>query len=94
MTPAPDTPIWLLGCAGLSFVRMGAILIVSFAVAPGRGPVGGDTSGRIMFGIGAVLMWLLLVSAGVTGARSLWRDRHRCGALRYAGTYVLRCAAT
>jgi hypothetical protein len=133
MTPSPDVPMWLAGCAGLCFVLMGAALIASFAIAPGRGPdggmapgtsfalkvmnyflglglvlsmtavftwiafgpgerhfssgvsvpflsyrgPGGSTSGRIMFGIGAVLMWLFLITAGVSGARSLWRDRHR-----------------
>ena len=119
-TPSPGVPMWLAGCAGLCFVLMGAVLIVSFAIAPGRGPDGGmapctsfavrvinyflglglvgsitavftwiafgpgergfssgvslpflavhgpsgETVGRIMFGIGAVLMWLFLVSAG------------------------------
>lgn len=37
-----------------------------------RGP-GSDTSGRVVFGIGAVLMWIFLLTAGVSGARRLFR---------------------
>jgi hypothetical protein len=116
MTPSPGVPMWLAGCAGLCFVLMGAALIVSFAIAPGRGPVlpgpsfavrvinyflglgfvgsmtavftwlafgpdepdfysdvspsfyavhwsSDETVKRIMFGIGAALMWVFLSSA-------------------------------
>jgi hypothetical protein len=126
-------PPWVIVCAGLAFVLMGAALIVGFAVAPGRGPDGdmlpdtpfavrviqyllglslvglmtaictwiafgpgerhfsssvslpfiarrsasGETSGRVAFGIGAVLLWIFLVTAGVSGARSLIRDAQK-----------------
>ncbi len=48
MTPTKGTPMWLAACAGLSFVLMGAILIVSFAIAPGRGPDGGHGPGHVV----------------------------------------------
>lgn len=129
----PNAPPWLVVCAGLSFVLMGAALIVGFALAPGRSPDGdvlpgtpfavraiqyflglglvgsmtaictwiafgpgerhfsssvslpfiahrgasGETSGRIMFGIAAVLCWIFLISGGVSGARRLFRDARK-----------------
>jgi hypothetical protein len=36
-----------------------------------------DTSGRVMFGIGAVLMWIFLLTFGVSGARRLVREARK-----------------
>jgi hypothetical protein len=48
MTPSAGVPMWLADCAGLCFVLMGAALIVSFAIAPGRGPDGGMGPGHVV----------------------------------------------
>jgi hypothetical protein len=135
LRPAPDVADspWLLACAGLMFVFVGAAVIVGFAVAGGSGPDGDlpvgtlfcvrliqyllglgavgsmtavftwiafgpgerrfsttvvlpfmvhrgasdDTSGRVVFGIGAVLLWIFLLSVGVSGARRLFRDARK-----------------
>ena len=132
LTPAADgpSPPWVLVCAGLMFVFVGAAVIVGFAVAGGSGPDGDlpagtpfsvrliqyvlglgavgsmtavftwiafgpgerhfsttavlpfmvhrgasdDTSGRVVFGIGAVLIGIFLLTLGVSGARRLFRD--------------------
>jgi len=36
-----------------------------------------DTSGRVWFGIAAVLMWLFLLAVGVSGARRLLREARK-----------------
>jgi hypothetical protein len=135
LAPAPDVQRspWVVVCAGLMFVFVGAALIVGFAVAGGSGPDGdlpagtpfgvrllqyllglgivgsltaiftwiafgpgerhfsstvvlpfmtrgvasGETSGRVVFGIAAVLIWLFLVTFGFVGARRLFRDARK-----------------
>jgi len=42
-----------------------------------RGVASGETSGRVVFGIAAVLIWLFLVSFGFIGARRLFRDARK-----------------
>ena len=130
VAPAPDlqgSP-WVVVCAGLIFVFLGAAMIVGFAVVGGAngdlppgtpfgvrviqyflglgiigslaaiftwvafGPgerqfsstlvlpfmthgaaASGETSGRVVFGIAAVLIWLFFATFGFLGARHLFR---------------------
>ena len=131
VAPAADVQgsPWVVVCAGLMFVFLGAAVIVGFAVAGGSGPDGdlpsgtpfsvrvvqyllglgivgslaaiftwvafgpgerhfsstvvlpfmargaaasGETSGRVTFGIAAVLIWLFFATFGFLGARRLF----------------------
>ena len=42
-----------------------------------RGGASGETSGRVVFGIAAGLLWLFVVSLGIIGARRLLRDARK-----------------
>jgi hypothetical protein len=70
---------------GLGIVGMFAVIFTWIAVGPGprhfamaiaipfmaSRSQGSEISGRIMFGCGAALLWLMLIGVGVSGARKL-----------------------
>jgi hypothetical protein len=63
----------------MAFAIVGLLGILSSWVAFGPGPrhftgsgsIFGETSGRIMFGAGAVLLWLILIAIVISGVRRL-----------------------